>query len=219
MFTQIQGELKMDFDNYKTNKKSSATQEAFLSAASEGDFATVSTLTSSPLVAINQPNSSGYTALILAARHGHLETVKVLLENQDILVNSPDSLFGASALFWAVQSNHIAVVKVLCEHSKISIDQPNKTGKTAVYLAIELGYEDIAEVIIAHGAVFIGPRGIYPAGETLNNVIHDKAVRFMVTEEESKRRSEDGEAVVVGQVLTKNKNAPTPALPRKRGRG
>ncbi|OGO91640.1 MAG: hypothetical protein A3F10_02455 [Coxiella sp. RIFCSPHIGHO2_12_FULL_42_15] len=101
----------------------------------------------------------GTTPLRIAAEMGHAEIVELLIESGvDINRRSP---CGATALLLAVEKNHKRVVNVLIRHgADISLSlQANseyhdnfkvKAGDTPLQAAINLGYGDIAQIIIQY---------------------------------------------------------------------
>jgi len=99
---------------------------------------------------INHQDAVGSSPLILAAFEGHLEVTRMLLDAEDIDINQQNN-FGYSALMLAAVNGQKDVVELLIKQSDINLDlqltRSYKTGYTALDLAKDRGYFDIAELL------------------------------------------------------------------------
>lgn len=103
---------------------------------------------------INKPNKKGQTPIYSAAREGHFEIVQELLKKvrDEEAVNQP-SKKGAGPLHLAAQAGHLKIVQELLKVTKSKeIINRAADGRTAVFLAIENGFIDIAEELLNNGA-------------------------------------------------------------------
>jgi len=91
----------------------------------------------------------GQTALMLAARNGHGDAVRVLLDAGAELDHT--AKHNLSALMLAVLNDRLEVVEQLVEAgADLEIEgagAPGFAGKTALEIALDLGSDEIAEVL------------------------------------------------------------------------
>lgn len=90
------------------------------------------------------------TAIFLAAQRNHLAMLDFLLKRDMSMLNDVDSK-GRTPVHVAVQMRHKEVLQRLCS-AKARVELGDHDGRKALFLAHKLGYEDIAEVLIAAGA-------------------------------------------------------------------
>lgn len=93
------------------------------------------------------------TLLSFASRYGLVEVVEKLLNmNNGIdFINAQDD-FGFTALMNAVRYNQLAVVKLFIR-AGVDLNFKNDAGKSALVLALEAGYDDIAQLLRDNGTV------------------------------------------------------------------
>ncbi|KAF3456876.1 hypothetical protein FNV43_RR01530 [Rhamnella rubrinervis] len=137
-----------------------------------------------------QVNAKEETPLHIAARYGHASIVKQLIEhakqdhphhhNQDHESRGAEaakkmlrmaSKEGDTALHEAVRFQHIDVVKILISEDGDFNHNANNSGETPLYMAVERGYNPIAEEIIEHcnSPATDGPTG--------RNALHAATIR------------------------------------------
>eukprot|EP01006_Ploeotia_vitrea_P017308 TRINITY_DN48408_c0_g1_i1.p1 TRINITY_DN48408_c0_g1~~TRINITY_DN48408_c0_g1_i1.p1 ORF type:complete len:684 (+),score=76.64 TRINITY_DN48408_c0_g1_i1:30-2081(+) len=101
--------------------------------------------------ATDGPIYASFTPLYAAAMHGHLQILKHLLE-RGAMVNT-DSPDGSTPIMAASQEGNVDCVKALVAVEGISLDRTRITdGATALYLAAEAGYPDVAKLLVDAGA-------------------------------------------------------------------
>lgn len=98
---------------------------------------------------INNEDMMDRTALYFASEAGHHDTVKLLLRHGADLVAGP-----CTPLIAATKNHHTAVVGSLLNdpRSFISLDLVNMSGRTAVWIACDKGYDDILTLLLRAGA-------------------------------------------------------------------
>lgn len=92
----------------------------------------------------NRKARDGRTALSVAAQAGRGTIVTILLENgadPDLVAQN-----GDTPLFIAVRAHRTSVVQILLEH-KVDIGDTDVTGRTALDLAQEHNFDDIAALL------------------------------------------------------------------------
>ncbi|XP_017236814.1 uncharacterized protein LOC108210071 isoform X2 [Daucus carota subsp. sativus] len=111
-------------------------------------------------------DSDEHTALHLAANNGHTEVAEILIDVARHLYPSSDNdnthknprtsiqaflrqsdLYEDTALHAAVKKGHGPIVKLLVEADPSHTHTQNDEGKTPMYIAVEKGFNDIAEII------------------------------------------------------------------------
>jgi ankyrin repeat protein len=104
-----------------------------------------------PNIKVNEPSINGQTPLYLASLQGHENVVKMLLAVVGIDVNptvtDSDQMAPAAGAMWreytpllvAIMNGHEKVVGMLLAHPNINVNQADKTGRTPLCLASELG--------------------------------------------------------------------------------
>lgn len=90
------------------------------------------------------------TAIFLATQRNHLTMLDFLLKRDTSMLNDVDSK-GRTPVHVAVQMRHKEVLQRLCS-AKANLELGDHDGRKALFLAHKLGYEDVAEVLIAAGA-------------------------------------------------------------------
>lgn len=98
---------------------------------------------------IDAKSKLGDTPLTLAALNNHEEVATILL-NHDADINATDNN-GWTAVHWAVLQVSTDTLKVLLSR-KPDLAIKTKDGKTALALAKELGFKQIARILREHGA-------------------------------------------------------------------
>jgi ankyrin repeat protein len=86
-------------------------------------------------------------ALYQAAENGHEAVVQLLLKHM-VDVDANDD--GRTALRWAAENGFEAEVRPLLKH-KVDVGAKTVSGKTALYLAAEMGTGSGAAATEAHG--------------------------------------------------------------------
>lgn len=123
--------------------------EAFVTAASDSDNATVAELLAKFSGRIvDRENKIGDFALMAAASCNYPDTARLLLDN-GADIDKKNSL-GYSALTCATVKGYREVVAVLLEKGA-NIDDENDDGQTALMLAERYNYPEIADLIRAEG--------------------------------------------------------------------
>ncbi|KAF3456877.1 hypothetical protein FNV43_RR01531 [Rhamnella rubrinervis] len=137
-----------------------------------------------------QVNKKGETPLHVAARYGHASIVKQLIKhakenhrddhNQDHESRGAEAVKkmlrmaskeGDTALHEAVRFQHLHVVKILISEDCDFKHNANNSGETPLYMAVERGYNLIAEAIIEHC------NSPASGGPTGRNVLHAATIR------------------------------------------
>lgn len=100
---------------------------------------------------VNLRNKEGSHALSLACRTNKLDLVKLLFEKclHDIDLTSQD-LEGNTPLMYAVINNNPTMVRLLVNAMRkfsLSVDQRNREDKTPYLKAIEMGFEECADIL------------------------------------------------------------------------
>ena len=132
-------------------------EERFLRACEEGDVDTVVTLiepptdenglsTGPPLVDVRAKHIDNWTGLHYAARGGHVEVIQALLSSLQPLDINCRTKSSWSALMIAADKGHTEVCQMLVRYGA-AIHITNGDGKSAIFLARESGYHDIAQLL------------------------------------------------------------------------
>lgn len=129
---------------------------------------------------LHKANSNGDTPLHIAANIGSQEMVELLLvgvSNYDIESQQADLLrmknlnHRDTALHAAVKNGHFAVAKLLMEKDSGLLDLVNGANESPLFLAVEGGFLDIAQHILARfpSALCCGSNGM--------NALHAAVIR------------------------------------------
>ena len=132
-------------------------EERFLRACEDGDVDTVTTLiepptdehglsTGPPLVDVRAKHIDNWTGLHYAARGGHVEVIQALLSSLQPLDINCRTKSSWSALMIAADKGHTEVCQTLVRYGA-AIHITNGDGKSAIFLARESGYHDIAQLL------------------------------------------------------------------------
>lgn len=99
---------------------------------------------------VNAKDNEGHTALMFAVINLHKDTMKALLEHRaNVNAGAND---GATALILAVCTGDIGIVQALLDEGADVKTEFTFTGKTALTLATEKGYANIAQLLNRAGA-------------------------------------------------------------------
>jgi ankyrin repeat protein len=101
---------------------------------------------------VDAVNFTGKTALMMACAYGNYGIVSLLL----FYGADPDltNWSGRTALMIAASHGYESVVGALLNvSSRININRKDPNGKTALHMAIENGYSNVAQMIEAAGAI------------------------------------------------------------------
>lgn len=106
------------------------------------------------LLALNEADADGMTPLCRAACDGHADVVKVLLAHGARL--AAHSRTGKSALMIAAESGQCQSIEVMNgmdrDGVRAVIDDKDRSGNTALHLALKNGDEEVARQLIGMGA-------------------------------------------------------------------
>lgn len=106
-------------------------------------------------VDVSALNNYGYNPLTIAARTNQKEAVDLILKNTDpttqaVLANQPN-YEGDNALAKAIKLNHVDMVEKLFTINGINIDAKNKSGKSALNLALSSTNFEILQKFVKAG--------------------------------------------------------------------
>ena len=132
-------------------------EERFLRACEDGDVDSVVTLiepptdesglsTGPPLVDVRAKHIDNWTGLHYAARGGHLEVIQALLSSLQPLDINCRTKSSWSALMIAADKGHQEVCALLVRYGA-AIHITNSDGKSAIFLARESGFHEIAQLL------------------------------------------------------------------------
>lgn len=97
-------------------------------------------------------NTSGIkTPLMFACEYGNLDIIDLLIENGADLNLQDESLYAA--IHYAVIAKRIDVVKHLIKQDNLDVNTTTNEGWTALHFAAQLGYHEIAEVLLNTGKI------------------------------------------------------------------
>ncbi|VIO91251.1 Uncharacterized protein BM_BM17381 [Brugia malayi] len=119
-------------------------------ACSAGRLEVVRYLVTLPLVDVNTPNNNKQTALHYAASKNRPQITTILLKN-GANVNAQDN-YQATPLHRAASQGHEKIVPILLNEPSLRINLTDSAGCTALHLAVEEQREDIAILLVEHGA-------------------------------------------------------------------
>ncbi|XP_071494341.1 E3 ubiquitin-protein ligase mind-bomb-like [Diadema antillarum] len=109
-------------------------------------------LINNPQADLRLRNAKGFTPLHYAVRNKLPEAVKLILARDPKLceIQKDD---GYTPLHLAVVNNHIDIARQLLEHASGSVNVAENGGKaTPLHFATHLGYSEIIEMLVDHGA-------------------------------------------------------------------
>ncbi|VDK85197.1 unnamed protein product [Litomosoides sigmodontis] len=119
-------------------------------ACSAGRLEVVRYLISLPLVDVNTPNNNKQTALHYAASKNRPQITAILLKS-GANVNAQDN-YQATPLHRAASQGHEKIVPILLHEPGLRINLADSAGCTALHLAVDEQREDIAILLVEHGA-------------------------------------------------------------------
>lgn len=164
----------------------------WLRAALEGHTELIKALLAKG-VDVNETNEWGRTALMFAVINLHHETVQTLLERgADVNIRAID---GATSLMLAACAGDIGTVKALLERGADVQGKFISTGKTAAMLAVDHGYDEIAQLIWESDETNTLPSPTEPLAALWADSEFAEA-RNQVPMKASSRRSETGASVL-----------------------
>jgi ankyrin repeat protein len=133
----------------RVNAANSRGGTALMYAATTGDLETVGTLLEHG-ADVNARAANGWTALTLASARGFEGVVSALLAHDA----DPDiaDVYGWTPLMRAVEQDRAAVVRVLLAAGRVDANARNDDGHTALHRAAVLGFSEIADLFVTHGA-------------------------------------------------------------------
>lgn len=99
---------------------------------------------------VNQGDEHRFGLLHWAAREGQLSVVDLLI-SRGARVNATN-LGDDTALHLAAAHGHFEVVQYLLTNYRLAVDAANEHGNTPLHYACFWNYQDIAELLIKHGA-------------------------------------------------------------------
>jgi len=120
----------------------------FIDAAREGDTDLLTQFLDAGM-AIDTPDSRGYTALIVSTYNGHMEAARLLLQRN--ANTEATDLKGATALSGVAFKGLTDIAKILIDHGA-QVDHANFSGRTPLMFAIMFGREDMARLLLNAGA-------------------------------------------------------------------
>jgi ankyrin repeat protein len=98
---------------------------------------------------IEAPGSDRKTPLICAAEAGMPQAVEFLLKRKASSRSTDDT--GMTALHWAAYNGHLETVRILSEKKKVLLDMVNKSGRTALHLAVMQSKFDVVDLLQRKG--------------------------------------------------------------------
>ncbi|CAL4083217.1 unnamed protein product, partial [Meganyctiphanes norvegica] len=107
-----------------------------------------------PSIDLNLADNEGDTPVYMAAAMGHKEVLEALLQQPGINPDIESSIQkgGSTALTNAAQLGQYESVSVLVNHPGVNINHTEKNGFTALMIAADRGYDDIAELLLKNSA-------------------------------------------------------------------
>ncbi|PON28932.1 hypothetical protein TGAM01_v202040 [Trichoderma gamsii] len=138
-------ELLLNDKNFFNSEFREAVSETVLSAAAGGHVSLLKHLIQT--YSYDLQHEQAQMMFHRAAASGHKEIVKLLLGGYNIEINGTDDS-GNTALYLAVQACREDVVRVLLERQDIDI-HAYSTGGSAFSAALDLGRDDLAEMLYA----------------------------------------------------------------------
>lgn len=118
-------------------------------ASHKGHLEVVKLLLNRDETDINKANRFGATPLYESCDENHMAITSLLLKNPKINVNQANN-DNWTPLHIGTQKNNIGTVKLLLEHSEIDVNITTENGgSTALYIAAQLGHDQIAKLLLA----------------------------------------------------------------------
>lgn len=127
---------------------------ALMDAAEHGHVDALKVLLEDMGADVKARDNMGRNALLhalLKCKHSKVEVITRLLLDHGADVNVRGEK-GKTPLILAVEKEHVGLVKMLLEQEHIEINDTDREGKTALLWAVELGLEEIAQLLCEHGA-------------------------------------------------------------------
>lgn len=123
--------------------------EPIFDAATAGDTAAIERLLAGG-VAVDARAPDEATPLMAAALGGQLEATKLLLtKGADVMARNTG---GFTALHAAAYSGSVPVAALLLDNKAVLEDTANKAGTAPLFVAVEMNYPAVVELLIAKGA-------------------------------------------------------------------
>ncbi len=126
---------------------------ALMDAIDHGYIDIAKMLLESPNLDINiKDGFMGNTALMYATKDKLIDLVKIILSSPLVDVNAISGLDGGTALMWTISycGNNIETVKLLLSDKRVDPNIQGTDGKTALMLAVDKNYFDIAMEFFMH---------------------------------------------------------------------
>lgn len=101
---------------------------------------------------VNWQDRTGRTSLSLGVANGHEEIVKLLLAAYGILPGLADGR-GRTPLSWAASRGFVAIAKLLLEDGRSDVNAVDKSGWTALALAMDSGHDEMVQLLGAYSAL------------------------------------------------------------------
>jgi ankyrin repeat protein len=136
--------------NADINLEDKRGQTPLLWATQNGRENIVSELLASAGVDVDHSDSNGRAALSYAAELGYASVVQTLV-SAHAYVNSKDNT-GRTPLIWATVTRRADIVQSLLASGFVDLDHRDSDGRTAIFHAASLGYDDIMELLMQNGA-------------------------------------------------------------------
>ena len=118
-------------------------------ACAEGNVDVVRLLLARKEIKINQANAGGFTPLFVTCKNDHVDVVRLLLAQPRIKINQAANR-GQTPLIVSSASGHVAVVRLLLARNA-KVNKTQWQGATALDLAIQKGYSQIADILRRNG--------------------------------------------------------------------
>lgn len=104
-------------------------------------------------------DSQGVTPLMSAIQHGApMNIIHEILSVDGVDVNAADRSKNA-AIHAAVKSNVLQYLEVVLAHPKVNVDLPGEYGRTALHVALDMGYSAMVDALLEKGASVSQPDG------------------------------------------------------------
>jgi ankyrin repeat protein len=120
--------------------------EDFVQAVIKGDIQQFNAFLSKGAEIEATDQKYGATPLMWAAHEGHTDIMQVLLD-KGVQINAQQQ-DGCTALWYSAQQDKLEAVKILIAHGA-DLSIASHDGKTPFDIATELGYLEIADLIIS----------------------------------------------------------------------